>query len=57
MPDFDLLHGCRNNAAVFLQAFDLLELDGVDLRAQPLEERKATVEVQNAMTVAYTGQD
>jgi bifunctional non-homologous end joining protein LigD len=26
---------------VLLQAFDLLDLDGEDLRARPLEERKA----------------
>jgi bifunctional non-homologous end joining protein LigD len=28
---------------VFLIAFDLLELDGVDLRREPLEVRKATL--------------
>jgi hypothetical protein len=32
IPDFDLLHG----GAVFLQAFDLLDLDGQDLRDRPL---------------------
>jgi ATP-dependent DNA ligase len=28
---------------VFLFAFDLLELDGVDLRREPIETRKATL--------------
>jgi bifunctional non-homologous end joining protein LigD len=28
---------------VFLYAFDLLELDGVDLRHEPIETRKATL--------------
>jgi ATP-dependent DNA ligase len=28
---------------VFLYAFDLLELDGVDLRPEPIETRKATL--------------
>jgi bifunctional non-homologous end joining protein LigD len=41
MPDFDLLHGGQNDGAVFLQAFDLIEQDGADLRDRPLEERKA----------------
>ena len=28
---------------VFLYAFDLLELDGTDLRREPIETRKATL--------------
>ena len=40
-PSFDLLrHGQRDND-VFLYAFDLIELDGEDLRREPLELRKA----------------
>jgi bifunctional non-homologous end joining protein LigD len=35
---------CKHEAcAVFLYAFDLLELDGVDLRREPLEVRKETL--------------
>ena len=30
-------------ASVFLYAFDLIELDGDDLRREPLEVRKATL--------------
>jgi ATP-dependent DNA ligase len=33
----------RADGTVFLFAFDLLELDGVDLRREPLETRKATL--------------
>ena len=32
----------RNEATAFLYAFDLLELDGLDLRREPIEVRKAT---------------
>ena len=32
-----------NEAGVFLYAFDLLELDGTDLRREPIEVRKATL--------------
>jgi bifunctional non-homologous end joining protein LigD len=38
---FDLLRRRRNEAMAFLYAFDLLELDGQDLRREPLEVRKA----------------
>jgi len=37
---FDKLHSQAHNAHVFLYAFDLLELDGEDLRPMPLEVRK-----------------
>ena len=40
---FALLRYRRRAAAIFLYAFDLLELDGVDLRREPLETRKATL--------------
>jgi ATP-dependent DNA ligase len=42
--DFDQLHSRAHDAAVFLYAFDLIELDGEDLRRAPLEERKGTLE-------------
>jgi bifunctional non-homologous end joining protein LigD len=37
---FDLIQGYRHDAAAVLCAFDLLELDGEDLRRTPIEERK-----------------
>ena len=40
---FDVLRRRRNEAEAFLYAFDLLELDGTDLRREPLEVRKATL--------------
>jgi bifunctional non-homologous end joining protein LigD len=40
---FDRLRYRRADASVFLFAFDLLELDGQDLRREPLETRKATL--------------
>jgi bifunctional non-homologous end joining protein LigD len=43
LPAFDRLRYRRQDGAVFLFAFDLLELDGVDLRREPLETRKATL--------------
>jgi ATP-dependent DNA ligase len=43
LPAFDRLRYRRQDGAVFLFAFDLLELDGVDLRREPLEVRKATL--------------
>jgi ATP dependent DNA ligase domain len=33
----------RNEASAFLYAFDLLELDGADMRREPIEVRKATL--------------
>lgn len=41
MPSFDLIHSRDYDAEVSLAAFDLLELDGVDLRKQKLLDRKA----------------
>jgi bifunctional non-homologous end joining protein LigD len=43
LPTFDRLPYRRADASVFLFAFDLLELDGQDLRREPLEVRKATL--------------
>jgi bifunctional non-homologous end joining protein LigD len=40
---FEQLRYRRQDARVFLYAFDLLELDGQDLRREPLETRKATL--------------
>jgi ATP-dependent DNA ligase len=37
---FDLLRSWRHDATAVLCAFDLIELDGKDLRRTPLEERK-----------------
>ena len=37
---FDKLHSKANDDAVFLYAFDILELDGIDLRPTPLPYRK-----------------
>ena len=43
VPSFERLHYRRDDARVFLYAFDLIELDGNDLRCEPLEVRKATL--------------
>src|SRR5215831_14186806 len=43
VPVFDRLRYRRQDAPVFLFAFDLLELNGQDLRREPLEVRKATL--------------
>ena len=40
---FELVRHWRNGDTAFLIAFDLIELNGDDLRAQPLEQRKATL--------------
>jgi bifunctional non-homologous end joining protein LigD len=40
---FERLRYRRADGSVFLYAFDLLELDGQDLRREPLETRKATL--------------
>jgi bifunctional non-homologous end joining protein LigD len=43
MPSFNRIHYRRHDASVFLYAFDLIELNGDDLRRDPLESRKATL--------------
>lgn len=43
LPNFDRLRHRRQDEAVFLFAFDLLELDGTDLRREPIETRKKTL--------------
>jgi bifunctional non-homologous end joining protein LigD len=40
LPSFDRLRYRRQDTAVFLFAFDLLELNGQDLRREPIESRK-----------------
>ena len=42
--DFDRLHSQGWDSAVFLFAFDVLEIDGDDLRQEPLERRKARLQ-------------
>jgi bifunctional non-homologous end joining protein LigD len=42
--DFDKLHSGAHDASVFLYGFDLIELDGEDLRPAPLERRKGKLE-------------
>src|SRR5262245_31049437 len=43
MPVFDRLRYRRQDARVFLFAFDLLELNGQDMRGEPLEVRKSAL--------------
>jgi bifunctional non-homologous end joining protein LigD len=43
MPSFNRIRYRRHDASVFLYAFDLIELNGDDLRRDPLEVRKATL--------------
>jgi bifunctional non-homologous end joining protein LigD len=43
MPSFERIRYRRHDASVFLYAFDLIELNGDDLRREPLEVRKATL--------------
>lgn len=41
LAEFQRLRKRADDAGVFLYAFDLIELDGRDLRREPIEERKA----------------
>jgi bifunctional non-homologous end joining protein LigD len=43
VPSFDRLRYRRHDASVFMYAFDLIELDGDDLRREPLQVREATL--------------
>ena len=43
MPSFNRIRYRRHDASVFLYAFDLIELNGDDLRRDPLEVRKVTL--------------
>jgi ATP-dependent DNA ligase len=41
---FDLIRDWEIDEGVFMYAFDLIELSGEDMRREPLESRKATLE-------------
>jgi len=43
MARFDRIRYRRHDADAFIYAFDLIELDGEDLRREPLSVRKATL--------------
>jgi bifunctional non-homologous end joining protein LigD len=43
VASFDLIRHQRANESIFLYAFDLIELNGDDLRRDPLQVRKATL--------------
>jgi bifunctional non-homologous end joining protein LigD len=43
VASFELVRHQRANGSIFLYAFDLIELNGDDLRRDPLEVRKATL--------------
>ena len=43
LPVFQKLRQRRDDRHVFLYAFDLIELDGKDLRREPIEQRKAAL--------------
>jgi bifunctional non-homologous end joining protein LigD len=43
VASFDLVRHQRAYGSIFLYAFDLIELNGDDLRRDPLEVRKATL--------------
>ena len=38
-----MLRHRKNEASAFLYAFDLLEMDGTDMRREPIEVRKSTL--------------
>jgi bifunctional non-homologous end joining protein LigD len=42
--NFEMLHSQAHNDRAFLYAFDLLELGGIDMRTQPLEERRGRLQ-------------
>jgi ATP-dependent DNA ligase len=44
IANFEKVHSQAHDDTVFLYAFDLLELGGVDLRPQPLEERRGRLQ-------------
>jgi bifunctional non-homologous end joining protein LigD len=43
IASFNIVRYRRNDESIFLYAFDLLELNGDDLRRDPLEGRKSQV--------------
>jgi bifunctional non-homologous end joining protein LigD len=44
VASFEKLHSQAHNDKVFLYAFDVLELGGVDLRVEPLEKRRGRLQ-------------
>ncbi|MFL6353981.1 MAG: hypothetical protein ACJ74Z_19315 [Bryobacteraceae bacterium] len=48
VASFDLVRHHRANKRIFLYAFDLIELNGDDLRRDPVEGRKAALEMMLA---------
>src|SRR5215831_10494129 len=50
VASFDLVRYHRHNDRAFLYAFDLIELNGDDMRRDPLEVRKATLRSMLAKT-------
>jgi bifunctional non-homologous end joining protein LigD len=52
IASFNIVRYRRQDESIFLYAFDLIELNGDDLRRDPLEGRKATLE----MFLAKSGQ-
>jgi len=51
LPIFDKLRYRRADKTVFLYAFDLIELNGQDLRREPIEVRKATL--ASVLTICF----
>jgi hypothetical protein len=45
VTSFDRVRYRRHDESIFLYAFDLIELNGDDLRRHPLERRKATLQI------------
>ena len=43
MPDFNALHSGKHNSEVHLCAFDVLAIDGEDIRHLPLSMRKTNL--------------
>ena len=57
LPVFDRLRYRRDDQGVFLYAFDLIELDGNDLRREPIERRKVLLIRLNPKHSAAKQQD
>ena len=57
VADFELLHSRKHDRSCFLDAFDIMERSGDDLRSLPLEERKARLRsllVRSKMGIVYS---
>jgi hypothetical protein len=55
VASFDLVRHHRANESIFLYAFDLIELNGYDLRRDPFVVRKATLGSMLAKAASDTG--